>query len=58
MVVAHLGHQKLVHLVELLLAEEGHEGVFVVGIQQLLPLIVGDQVPAAEKTLLHNGHKT
>ena len=54
----HLGNEKLIHLVELLLAEEGHEGVFVVGIQQLLPLIVSDQVPAAEKTLLHNGHKT
>ena len=54
----HLGNEKLIHLIELLLAEEGHEGVFVVGIQQLLPLIVGDQVPAAEETLLHNGHKT
>ena len=47
----HLGNEKLIHLVKLLLAEEGHEGVFVVGIQQLLPLIVGDQVPAAEETL-------
>ena len=54
----HLGNEKLIHLVKLLLAEEGHEGVFVVGIQQLLPLIVSDQVPAAEKTLLHNGYKT
>ena len=58
MVDAHLGHQELIHLVKLLLAEEGHEGVFVVGIQQLLPLIVGDQIPAAKVTLLHNGHKT
>ena len=42
MVVAHLGHQKLIHLVELLLAEERHERVVVVGVQQFLPLVVGD----------------
>ena len=44
-VVVNLVHQKLVHLLILCLAEQGHEGVLMVSIQKLLPLVVGDQVP-------------